>query len=174
MCIILLNPLRKEPIMIRRKLIRALALGALSCGGIRVRAQSYPSRPVTLLVGGAPGSVPDLMIRPIAERLSAALGHPFVVENRPGAAGSVAMSALMQSPADGQTLAVATMSQAVFNAYLFAKLPYDPLRDLEPIAPLVSGAMALAAHPSLPGRSRESTSSRFRSRVRHRTSSRCY
>ena len=53
--------------MIRRNLLRALSLGALSCGGIRVRAQSYPSRPVTLLVGGAPGSVPDLMIRPIAD-----------------------------------------------------------------------------------------------------------
>jgi tripartite-type tricarboxylate transporter receptor subunit TctC len=136
--------------MIRRDLLRALSLGALTCGGIRARAQSYPSRPVTLLVGGAPGSVPDLMIRPIAERLSAALGQPVVVENRPGAAGSVAIAALLQSPADGQTLALATMSQAVFNAYLFAKLPYDPLRDLEPIAPLVSGAMALAAHPSLP------------------------
>lgn len=62
------------------------------------------------------------------------------------------MSALLQSAADGHTLALATMSQAVFNAYLFAKLPYDPLRDLEPVAPLVTGAMALAAHPSLPAR----------------------
>ena len=136
--------------MIRRDAFRALLLGALACRGSCARAQSYPSRPVTLLVGGAPGSVPDIMIRPIAERLSAALGQPVVVENRPGAAGSVAMSALLQSPADGHTLALATMSQAVFNAYLFAKLPYDPLRDLEPIAPLVTGAMALAAHPSLP------------------------
>jgi len=138
--------------MIRRDVVRALSLGAWACANPGVRAQSYPSRPVTLLVGGAPGSVPDIMIRPIAERLSAALGQPVVVENRPGAAGSVAMAALLQSPADGQTLALATMSQAVFNAYLFAKLPYDPLRDLEPIAPLVAGAMALAAHPSLPAR----------------------
>jgi tripartite-type tricarboxylate transporter receptor subunit TctC len=138
--------------MIRRSVLRALSLGALVCGGARVRAQSYPSRPVKLLVGGAPGSVPDIMARPIAERLSAALGQPVVVENRPGAAGSLAMSALLQSAADGQTLALATMSQAVFNAHLFAKLPYDPLRDLEPIAPLVTGAMALAAHPSFPAR----------------------
>ena len=138
--------------MLRRDVLRVLSLGACAGAGPCAWAQSYPSRPVTLLVGGAPGSVPDIMIRPIAERLSAALGQPVVVENRPGAAGSVAMAALTQSPADGHTLALATMSQAVFNAYLFAKLPYDPLRDLEPIAPLVTGAMALAAHPSLPAR----------------------
>lgn len=140
--------------MIRRHMLRALSLGALACTcATRLRAQTYPSRPVTLLVGGAPGSVPDIMIRPIAERLAAVLGQPIVVENRPGAAGSIAMSALAQSPADGHTLALATMSQAVFNTYLFAKLAYDPLRDLEPVAPLVTGSMALAAHPSFPARS---------------------
>lgn len=139
--------------MIRREVLRALSLGALGGTSTQVWAQTYPSRPVTLLVGGAPGSVPDIMIRPIAARLSVALGQPVVVENRPGAAGSVAMAALLQSAADGHTLALATMSQAVFNAYLFAKLPYDPLRDLEPVTPLVTGAMALAAHPSFPARS---------------------
>ena len=138
--------------MIRRDVLRALSFAALGGTGTRPWAQAYPSRPVTLLVGGAPGSVPDIMIRPIAQRLSVALGQPVVVENRPGAAGGVAMSALLQSTADGHTLALATMSQAVFNAYLFAKLPYDPLRDLEPVAPLVTGAMALAAHPSFPAR----------------------
>lgn len=139
--------------MFRRDVLRALSFAALACAVSRPRAQSYPSRPVTLLVGGAPGSVPDIMVRPIAERLAAALGQPVVVENRPGAAGSVAISALLQAPADGHTLALATMSQAVFNAHLFAKLPYDPLRDLEPVAPLVTGAMALAAHPSFPAQS---------------------
>ncbi len=111
-------------------------------------AQSYPNRPLKLLVGGAPGSVPDTMIRPIAERLAEKLGQPVIVENRPGAAGIIAMEALRKSPADGYTIAVATMSQAVFNKYLFNKLPYDPLTDLQPIAPLVTGAMVIAAHPS--------------------------
>jgi tripartite-type tricarboxylate transporter receptor subunit TctC len=138
--------------MIRRDVLRAVALGGLLCGVVEARAELYPSRPVTLLVGGASGSVPDAVIRPIADRLSTALGQPFVAENRPGAAGSIAISALLHSPADGHTLALATMSQAVFNAYLFPKLPYDPLRDLEPVAPLVTGAMALAAHPSFPAR----------------------
>jgi tripartite-type tricarboxylate transporter receptor subunit TctC len=139
--------------MNRRDMLFAFSLGALSCVCTGVRAQSYPSRPITLLVGGAPGSVPDMMIRPIAERMAASLGQAVVVDNRPGAAGSIAMAALLQSAPDGHTLALATMSQAVFNPYLFAKLPYDALRDLEPITPLVTGAMALAAHPSFPANS---------------------
>jgi tripartite-type tricarboxylate transporter receptor subunit TctC len=139
--------------MIRRDVLRAFSLGALVCADTRARAQSYPNRPITLLVGGAPGSVPDIMVRPIAERLTAALGQPVVVDNRPGAAGGIAMSALLHSAADGHTLALATMSQAVFNTYLFAKLPYDPIRDLEPVTPLATGAMALAAHASFPARS---------------------
>lgn len=139
--------------MNRRELLTALPIAGLTMAHSQARAQPYPDRPVTLLVGGAPGSVPDVMVRPVAERLSARLGQPVVVENKPGAAGSLAMAALARSAPDGHTLALATMSQAVFNSYLFAKLPYDPLRDLEPVAPLVSGAMVLAAHPSLPARS---------------------
>ena len=113
-------------------------------------SQPYPQRPVKFILGGAPGSVPDTLARPLAERLSAALGEAVVIENRPGAAGSIAMQALVHSAADGHTIALATMSQAVFNSYLFSKLTYDPQRDLEPVALLVTGAMAIAAHPSFP------------------------
>lgn len=141
--------------MIRRDMLRAFSVSALACAGAgaSAQAQPYPSRTITLLVGGAPGSVPDIMIRPIAERLAAALGQSVVIDNRPGAAGSLAMAALLRAAPDGHTLALATMSQAVFNVYLFAKLPYDALRDLEPVTPLVTGAMVLAAHPSFPARS---------------------
>jgi tripartite-type tricarboxylate transporter receptor subunit TctC len=139
--------------MKRRRILQLLPLAGLNLAPSFARAQTFPSRPITLLVGGAPGSGPDVMVRPIAERLSAVLGQPVVVVNKPGAAGSLAVTALMQSAPDGHTLALATMSQAVFNTYLFAKLPYDALRDLEPIAPLVTGAMVLAAHPSFPARS---------------------
>jgi tripartite-type tricarboxylate transporter receptor subunit TctC len=134
--------------MNRRYVLTLMPLAGLAMSPNWSRAQSYPNRPITLLVGGAIGSVPDVMIRPVAERLSAALGQPVWVENRPGAAGSIAMSALTRAAPDGHTLALATMSQAVFNSYLFAKIPYDPVRDLEPITPLVNGAMVLAAHPS--------------------------
>lgn len=135
--------------MNRRRILKLLPLAGFAMTHQTPYAQPYPSKAITLLVGGAPGSVPDIMIRPIAERLSALLGQPVVVENKPGAAGSIAMAALIRSTPDGHTLGLATMSQAVFNTYLFAKLPYDALRDLEPVAPLVTGAMVLAAHPSL-------------------------
>lgn len=139
--------------MNRRRILSLLPVAGLTLAHATARAQSYPSRPITLLVGGAPGSGPDTMVRPVAERLSAALGQLVVVVNKPGAAGSLAMAALTQSAADGHTLALVTMSQAVFNTYLFAKLPYDALRDFEPVAPLVTGAMVLAAHPSFAARS---------------------
>src|SRR5437660_12374987 len=98
-------------------IVVALLLTALPTPAM---AQAYPDRPLKILVGGAPGSVPDTMIRPIAEQLSASLGQPVVVENKPGAAGIVAMEALTRAEPDGYTLAVATMSQAVFNSYLFS------------------------------------------------------
>ena len=133
-----------------RSILATIVAAVLLLGSVAASEQNYPSRPIKLLVGGAPGSVPDLMIRPVAERLSAALGQPVIVMNRPGASGSIAIEMLTQSAADGHTLALATMSQVVFNSYLFSKLTYDPLRDLQPVATLVTGAMTIAAHPSFP------------------------
>src|SRR5258706_10064919 len=114
------------------------------------RLEAFPERPLRILLGASPGSVPDMVARLISDKLSAALRAPVIVENRPGASGMIAMQALVSSTPDGYTLAVATMSQAVFNSYLFSKLPYDPLRDLEFICPLVIGAMTIAAHPAVP------------------------
>jgi tripartite-type tricarboxylate transporter receptor subunit TctC len=136
--------------------VLAAAFLLFTWAGTACPAEPYPDRPVRMLVGGAPGSVPDTVIRFIATRLTSELGQPVVVENRPGAGGVVAMEVLARSPADGYTLAVATMSQAVFNPLLFARLPYDAERDLEPVATLVTGAMVLAAHPSFPGDTLES------------------
>jgi len=86
----------------------------------------------------------------IAERLAMTLNQPVIVENKPGAAGSLAISAMLAAQPDGHTLALATMSQAVFNSYLFPKLAYDPRRDFAPVSLLVTGAMAVAAHPAFP------------------------
>jgi tripartite-type tricarboxylate transporter receptor subunit TctC len=135
----------------RQVLSMPLALFTIfALGSKNVFADDYPNRPIHLLVGGAAGSVPDTLARLVADRLSATLGQPVVTEDRPGAAGMIAISALLAAARDGYTLALATMSQAVFNRYLFSKLPYDPLRDLEPVAPLASGAMAIAANPAFP------------------------
>jgi len=133
----------------RRALSGSLAMpAALLLAGRGAIAQSYPSKPIRLLVGGAAGSVPDTLARVMADRLSPALGQPVLVENRPGAGGALAISGLIGSAGDGHHLALATMSQAVFNRYLYSKLPYDPQRDLTPVATLATGAMAVAAHPA--------------------------
>jgi tripartite-type tricarboxylate transporter receptor subunit TctC len=134
--------------MKRRMVIGATSAAALTLAIPAAHGQGYPQRPVSLVVGGAAGSVPDILARALAERLGGRLGQPVVVDNKPGAAGSIAMTSLARSAPDGHTLALATMSQLVFNSYLFEKLSYDPLRDLQPVAPLVTGAMVLAAHPS--------------------------
>jgi tripartite-type tricarboxylate transporter receptor subunit TctC len=135
--------------MNRRQFLTNVSAASIACGTRAGFAEAtFPSRPVSVLVGGAAGSVPDVLARALSDHLSGALGQPVIVDNRPGAAGSIAIAALMRSAPDGHTLAIATMSQAVFNTYLFPKLPYDPLQDLAPVAPLVTGAMVLAGHPA--------------------------
>jgi tripartite-type tricarboxylate transporter receptor subunit TctC len=136
----------------RRALLLGTVMLSVGVGLARIKAiaDSYPTRPIRFIVGGAAGSVPDVIARLIGDRLSTALGQPVVVDNRPGAGGIIAMQTLVASPSDGYTIALATMSQAVFNSYLFSKLPYDPQRDLEPVSLLVTGAMALAAKPAFP------------------------
>jgi tripartite-type tricarboxylate transporter receptor subunit TctC len=131
----------------RRALSASLALPAALLSG-RSLAQAFPDRPIRLLVGGAAGSVPDTLARVVADRLSPALGQRVLVENRPGAGGALAISSMIASEPDGHHLALATMSQTVFNSYLYSKLPYDPQRDLKPVGTLAVGAMAMAAHPA--------------------------
>ena len=118
-----------------------------------VVAQTYPSQPIRLVVGAGPGSIADGVARPLADKLGAALGQAVVVENKPGPGGIVGMDAVARAKSDGYTLGLATMSQLVFNPYLFSKLPYDPAKDLVPVANLVSGPMVIAVHPSYPAKS---------------------
>ena len=102
------------------------------------------------MVAAAPGSPPDVTARPLAEQLSASLGQPVLVENRPGAGGIVGMEAVLRSAPDGYTIGLASQSQMVFNQHLFEKLPYDATRDVQPVIRLASVAIVLVAHPSVP------------------------
>lgn len=140
--------------MTRKLHRRAILAGSAAIGvGLfaprQARAQVFPAHPITLVVGGAPGSVPDVLARLAAQHLAGQLGPNVVVENRPGAGGVTAMQRLTRAAADGHTLGLVTLSQAVFNAYLFANLPYDPRKDITPVARLSSSCMAIATHPSL-------------------------
>ena len=112
-------------------------------------AQSYPVRPVRMIVGFAPGGATDIVARLIGQWLSDRLGKPFVVENRIGAGGNIATEAVARSAADGYTLLVAGQQDAV-NASLYAKLNFDFIRDFAPVATLIRQPLVLVVNPSVP------------------------
>src|SRR2546429_176639 len=130
-------------------MVAALLALAPLCGAL---AQPYPSKPLRIIVPFTPGSATDTMARPIAERLSSALGQPVVVENRPGAGGTIGIAALAKSPPDGYTLAVVSTGHVV-NPVLYANLPYDTLKDFAGVAPLAGLPSVLVGSPELGVRS---------------------
>jgi tripartite-type tricarboxylate transporter receptor subunit TctC len=136
----------------RRRFLH-LAAGAVALSAVSgaARAQAYPSRPVRLIIGVAPGSAPDIVGRLMAQWLSERLGQPFVVENRPGGGGNIAIEAVVKAPADGHTLLLVTIQSAV-NATLYDKLNYDFLRDIAPVASISRQTLALEVNSSIPAR----------------------
>jgi tripartite-type tricarboxylate transporter receptor subunit TctC len=113
-------------------------------------AQSWPSKPVRIVVAYPPGGGIDVMARQIAEKLTGAWGQPVVVENRPGANTIVATDAVAKSPADGYTVLFTTDATFSINPHLYAKLPFDTQRDFIPVTMLVLLQQLLVAHPSMP------------------------
>ena len=116
-------------------------------------AQTYPVRPIKLLVPIPPGGAPDVAARILGLKLTEALGQPIVVENRPGANGNLASEMTVKSPADGYTLLLCADSQIVINPYLYSKMSFDPIKDLAPVATVASNDFVLSVHPSLPVKS---------------------
>ena len=110
-------------------------------------AQTYPTKPVKLLVGVPPGGPTDTVARAIAPELGEALGQPIVVENRPGASAVIATEALAKASPDGQTLGFIYITHAT-NASMMARLPYDTLRDFAAVSLVGRQSMVLLAHPS--------------------------
>ena len=133
----------------RRQLI-AIALTLLAC---QAAAQSFPSKPLRLIVPYPPGGTTDIVARPVARRLQESLGQPVLIENKPGAGGNIGMDFVAKSAPDGHTLAVSAVSTLAIGASLYAKLPYDTLRDLAPITRLAAVPNVLVAHPSVPANS---------------------
>ena len=114
-----------------------------------VRAQDPSGKSIKLLVGASPGGTTDTVARAIAPPLSASLGRPVIVENRPGAGGNLAADAVAKSPPDGSTLLVAFTSHTI-NSTLYPKLPYDPVADFTPISMIATVPSLLMGHPKLP------------------------
>jgi tripartite-type tricarboxylate transporter receptor subunit TctC len=114
-------------------------------------AQTYPTRPVRIIVGFAPGGTNDILARLIGQWLSERLGQPLVVENRPGAGSNTATEAVVRAPADGYTLLLVQPAAAI-NATLYEKLNFNFIRDIAPVAGIVSVPLVMLVNPSVPAR----------------------
>jgi tripartite-type tricarboxylate transporter receptor subunit TctC len=133
----------------RRDCALALLAAALA-GHAPAQAESYPSRPVTIIVSLAAGTGMDTLVRIYGDKLAQALGQPIVIENKPGGAGVVAGETIAKGPPDGYTLAVATSAVMAIRPTLFKVRPFDPLTDFVPISHYVKSPFVLVVAPSLP------------------------
>jgi tripartite-type tricarboxylate transporter receptor subunit TctC len=115
-------------------------------------AQTYPVKPVRVITPWPPGGLTDVAGRLVFAKVSESMGQQFIVDNRPGATGSIGADAVAKSPPDGYTLMVHSASH-ISNAYTYPKLPYDTFRDFAPISLIVAQTGLLVAHPSLPVKS---------------------
>jgi len=127
-----------------------LALGVLLTTASGARADDYPSRPVTFVVPFAPGGVTSLFARLLSQKLEQKLGKPFIVENRPGGGGVTAATGVAHGTADGYTIMMASSTVLAINVTLRKNLPYDPRKDLTPIALLARVPFVLVVNPALP------------------------
>jgi tripartite-type tricarboxylate transporter receptor subunit TctC len=128
-----------------RLLIGVVALAAATLA----HAQSWPNKPIKYIVNFAPGGTTDILGRMVAAGLTSSLGQPVVVENKPGQAGSIGAAECARAAPDGYTLCGGTISSHAINPSLYAKLPYDPIKDFTPITLLASLPNMLIVHPSL-------------------------
>jgi tripartite-type tricarboxylate transporter receptor subunit TctC len=130
--------------------LMAVAMLVATAGAALAQTQGYPNRPIRVLVGFPPGGAADIIARLIGQSLSARLGQPIVIENRPGSGSNLAGDLAAKSAPDGYTLLHTPENLLVINPHAYAKLPFDPLKDLVPITSLISNQYALAVHPSVP------------------------
>ena len=137
---------------LRRQFLQLVA-GAVALPAVSrlARAQAYPAHSVRIIVGFGSGGAPDILARLIGQWLTDRLGQPFVVENRPGASGNLATEAVVSAPADGSTLLVVSLSNAV-NASLYAKLNFDFIRDIAPVAGISRDPDVMVVNPSFPAK----------------------
>ena len=133
-----------------KKALACVALAAATLCGT-AHAQTYPTKPVTIVVPFSPGGATDIMTRLLAERLNKRLGQPVVVENKPGAGTMIASDYVAKAPADGYTLLVAASSLGIAPS-LYKKVNYDPIKDFAPVSLVASVVHVLVVHPSIPAK----------------------
>ncbi len=141
--------------MTTRRALAAITLGTLAAPAVLAQ-HAWPRRPVRMLVGFAPGGFTDIVARGIAEQYAAILGQPFVIENRSGASGTLAADAVAKAAPDGSVLLFGHSTPNAVAAALFTNLPYDPLRDLTPVAQVAVHPHLLVVPASSPHRTTDS------------------
>ncbi|WP_020200935.1 MULTISPECIES: Bug family tripartite tricarboxylate transporter substrate binding protein [Cupriavidus] len=127
----------------RTALAGVLGSALLSLAPLCIAAQDYPSKPVKIVAPYAAGGAIDIVARTLAQPLGQALGQPFVVDNRTGAAGNLGVDVVAKAPADGYTLTVALSSNLMINQFLYTKLPYQPEKDLKLVAKVAEAPLVL-------------------------------
>jgi len=126
-----------------------ILLAAVSAAG--AAADTYPDKPIKVVIGFAPGTPPDIASRRLSDALTPVLGQPFVVESKSGAGGVIGTDFVAKAPPDGYTLAAGTLGTHAFNPSLYKSLPYDPVNDFVPITRVVSGGFnTFLVNPGLP------------------------
>jgi tripartite-type tricarboxylate transporter receptor subunit TctC len=136
------------------KLLRAFALclaALVASYAAPATAQDYPNRPVRWILGFAPGGPTDIVVRVLGQHLSEKLGQQFVIENRPGAGGNLAVQAVVSAPPDGYTILAIAHVNAI-NASLYKQLSYNFIRDIAPVAGMVQMPNVMEVHPSVPAK----------------------
>jgi tripartite-type tricarboxylate transporter receptor subunit TctC len=134
-------------------LLIAVVLALTSAPGDRASAQAFPSKPIRIVVGFAPGGPADVMARLIGQRLTAVLGQSVVIDNRPGASGAIAARAVAESEADGYTLLLGNTSTLIIAPMMYRNVNYDPDKSFAPVALLGTTANLLLVYPGLPAKS---------------------
>ena len=138
--------------MIRMRSLFALAVAALGgWASVTAAQEPYPSKPIKLIVPFTPGTGIDILARTLGQKMGDDWKIGVVVENHPGASGNIGTEAVAKSPPDGYTL-LTTASTIVLNRSLFKNIPYDPIKDFAPVAPLAIGRLALVTNPSIPAK----------------------
>ena len=136
----------------RRNFLHLAAGAAALPAASRVAwAQAYPTRPVRIIVGFAPGGGVDIIARLIGQWLSERLGQPLIIDNRPGGGTNIGTEAVVRAPADGYTLLMVSTTQAI-NATLYDKLSFNFIRDIAPVASIISAPFVMAVNPTVPAK----------------------
>ena len=140
--------------MMKKTLVGVCTLLCATCNAVHAQtAANFPLKSVRVVVPYPPGGGTDTIGRPMAQRLAENTRQQFIIDNRGGAGGNIGMELVAKSPPDGYTLVLAVTAQLAVNPGLYKKLPYDPLKDFEPVTLLATGPYVLLVHPSLPVKS---------------------